>query len=143
MQAVIAGIKRSAVHDGQGLRTTVFFKGCPLKCVWCHNPEGIGFKPEIGFYKDKCIGCGSCEKDCPKGAITMRGGKPVTDRTFCDGCMACTTYCPGDAREGYGKVWSMEALLDKVLQDRFFYENSGGGVTISGSSGSGSGSAAS
>ncbi len=132
MQAIIAGIKRSAVHDGHGLRTTVFFKGCPLKCVWCHNPEGIGFKPEIGFYKDKCIGCGSCVKDCPKGAITMAEGKPVTDRTLCDGCMACTTYCPGDAREGYGRAWSMEALLDKVLQDRFFYESSGGGVTISG-----------
>ena len=132
MQAIIAGIKRSAVHDGQGLRTTVFFKGCPLKCVWCHNPEGIGFKPEIGFYKDKCIGCGSCVKDCPKGAITMSGGKPVTDRSLCDGCMACTTYCPGDAREGYGKGWSMEALLEKVLQDRLVDENSGGGVTISG-----------
>ena len=132
MQAIIAGIKRSAVHDGQGLRTTVFFKGCPLKCVWCHNPEGIGFKPEIGFYKEKCMGCGSCVTDCPKGAITMANGKPVTDRTLCDGCMACTTYCPGDAREGYGKAWTMEALLEKVLQDRFFYENSGGGVTISG-----------
>ena len=132
MQAIIAGIKRSAVHDGHGLRTTVFFKGCPLKCVWCHNPEGIGFKPEIGFYKDKCIGCGSCVKDCPKGAITMAGGRPVTDRALCDGCMACTAYCPGDAREGYGKAWSMDALLEKVLQDRFFYESSGGGVTISG-----------
>lgn len=132
MEAIVAGIKRSAVHDGAGLRTTVFFKGCPLKCVWCHNPEGIGFKPQIGFYKEKCMGCGSCVTECKKGAIRMENGRPVTDRSLCDGCMDCTAYCPGDAREGYGRSWSLEALLEKVLQDRFFYQNSGGGVTVSG-----------
>ena len=71
MEGIIAGIKRSAVHDGAGLRTTVFFKGCPLKCIWCHNPEGIGFRPEIGFYKAKCIGCGSCYNACQPEAIVQ------------------------------------------------------------------------
>ena len=132
MEGIIAGIKRSAVHDGNGLRTTVFFKGCPLKCVWCHNPEGIGFKPEVGFYKEKCIGCGSCAASCKKGAITIKNGKPVTDRTLCDGCMDCTEYCPGDAREAYGIRWQLDALVKKLLQDKVFYQNSNGGVTISG-----------
>ena len=132
MKGIIAGIKRSAIHDGDGLRTTVFFKGCPLKCIWCHNPEGIAFKPEIGFYKNKCIGCGSCVTDCKKGAIRMENGLPVTDRSLCDGCMDCIDYCPGDAREGYGKPWTLEALLDALLRDRAFYKHSGGGVTLSG-----------
>lgn len=132
MRGIIAGIKRNAVHDGEGLRTTVFFKGCPLKCVWCHNPEGIGFRPEIGFYKNKCIGCGSCVNSCPKHAIHMENNLPVTDRTLCNGCMICTEYCPGDAREGYGKPWTLEDLVEKLLQDRHFYKHSHGGVTISG-----------
>ena len=132
MQGIVAGIKRSAVHDGAGLRTTVFLKGCPLRCVWCHNPETYEFKPQIGFYKAKCIGCGSCVTACPKKAVTMVNGLPVTDTALCDGCMKCTEYCPGDAREGYGKTWELDELVEKVLQDRSFFENSGGGVTISG-----------
>lgn len=132
MEGIIAGIKRSAVHDGDGLRTTVFFKGCPLKCIWCHNPEGISFQPEIGFYEDKCIGCGSCVTSCKKGAITMAGGLPVTDRSLCDGCMDCAIYCPGDAREAYGVRWQLDALVEKLLQDQAFYKNSNGGVTLSG-----------
>ena len=132
MQGIVAGIKRSAVHDGAGLRTTVFLKGCPLRCVWCHNPETYEFKPQIGFYKTKCIGCGSCVTACPKKAVTMVNGLPVTDTALCDGCMKCTEYCPGDAREGYGKTWELDELVEKVLQDRSFFENSGGGVTISG-----------
>lgn len=132
MDGIIAGIKRTAVHDGSGIRTTVFFKGCPLKCVWCHNPEGIGFRPEIGFYKEKCIGCGSCVQSCKKAAIRMENGKPITDRTLCDGCMDCTTYCPGDAREGYGRRWELHELVTKLMADRLFYQHSHGGVTLSG-----------
>lgn len=132
MKGIVAGIKRSAVHDGAGLRTTVFLKGCPLRCVWCHNPETYEFKPQIGFYKAKCMSCGSCVTACPKGAVTMKEGFPVTDRNLCDGCMACAEYCPGDAREGYGKVWELEDLIEKVLQDKRFFKNSGGGVTVSG-----------
>lgn len=132
MTGIVAGIKRSAVHDGAGLRTTVFLKGCPLRCVWCHNPETYTFKPQVGFYKAKCMSCGSCVSACPKAAISMKDGFPVTDRSLCDGCMACTEYCPGDAREGYGKPWTLEELTQKLLQDKSFFAHSGGGVTISG-----------
>lgn len=132
MKGYVAGIKRSAIHDGAGLRTTVFLKGCPLRCVWCHNPETYEFKPQVGFYKAKCIGCGSCAQTCSQKAITMVDGLPVTNRALCNGCMACTEYCPGDAREGYGVSWELDALLEKVLQDQTFFKHSGGGVTISG-----------
>ena len=132
MEGIIAGIKRTAVHDGEGLRTTVFFKGCPLKCIWCHNPEGISFRPEIGFYAEKCIGCGSCVEMCKLGAIRMENGKPVTDRELCNGCMGCTLYCPGDAREAYGQHWKLDDLVEKLMQDKLFYDYSNGGVTLSG-----------
>lgn len=132
MEGIVAGIKRSAVHDGAGLRTTVFLKGCPLKCVWCHNPESISFRPEVGFYKQKCMGCGTCADMCNRRAIAMKNGLPVTDRELCAGCMDCTIYCPGDAREAYGKRWELNDLVEKLLEDRCFFENSKGGVTVSG-----------
>lgn len=109
MKALISDIKRFAVHDGDGIRTTVFFKGCPLKCVWCHNPESISFKPQIAFYEKKCIGCGECIKE----------GFRVGD-------------CIGEARVVYGKEITLKELLPILLVDRDFYENSGGGVTLSG-----------
>ena len=109
MTARIFEIKRFAVHDGDGIRTTVFFKGCPLKCVWCHNPEGISFEPETAFYKEKCIGCNQCRKE---------GFSP--------------TDCPGEARTLYGREVTVDELLTQLLEDRDFYENSNGGVTLSG-----------
>ncbi|MBQ3550315.1 MAG: glycyl-radical enzyme activating protein [Clostridia bacterium] len=109
MKALISDIKRFAVHDGEGIRTTVFFKGCPLKCVWCHNPEGLSFKPQIAFYQHKCIGCGECQKE----GFTTEG-------------------CLGDARVLYGKEMTIEELLPLLLEDKDFYETSGGGVTLSG-----------
>lgn len=132
MEGIICALKRAAVHDGDGLRTTVFFKGCPLKCLWCHNPEGIRFRREIGFFSDTCIGCGECIRSCPQKAISMVEGRPVTDRTLCDGCGQCADYCPGTARVLYGQRWTLEKLTAKLLQDRRFYELSGGGVTLSG-----------
>jgi len=132
MFGLISGIKRNAVHDGDGMRTTVFFKGCPLKCVWCHNPEGIGFSPEVGFYEPKCIGCGTCVTFCPQNAIRMNNSKPVTDRTRCTGCLKCVEICPTEARDGYGKRWALQPLVEKLLEDKAFFENSGGGVTLSG-----------
>ena len=109
MTATIFEIKRFAVHDGDGIRTTVFFKGCPLRCVWCHNPEGLSSAPQIARYTHKCIGCGECNKE---------GFVPED--------------CIGDAQILYGKEITVEELLPALLEDRDFYENSGGGVTLSG-----------
>jgi len=109
MKAAICDIKRFAVHDGDGIRTTVFFKGCPLKCLWCHNPESISFEPQTAFYENKCIGCGECQKD---------GFTPEN--------------CLGEAKVFYGKEVTVEELLPLLLEDRPFYETSGGGVTLSG-----------
>ena len=109
MTATIFEIKRFAVHDGDGIRTTVFFKGCPLRCVWCHNPEGLTFEVQEAFYAHKCIGCVECKKE---------GFMP-------DNCL-------GEARVLYGKEVTVEELLPALFEDRDFYENSGGGVTLSG-----------
>ena len=109
MKATIFEIKRFAVHDGDGIRTTVFFKGCPLRCVWCHNPEGLSFAPQDAFYEHKCIGCGECQRE----------GFAVGD-------------CLGEARVLYGRGVTVDELMPTLLEDREFYENSGGGVTLSG-----------
>ena len=109
MKARIFEIKRFAVHDGDGIRTTVFFKGCPLKCVWCHNPEGISFKPQVAIYNNKCVGCGNCQKE---GFIIEN--------------------CLGEARVLYGKETTVEELLPKLIEDKDFFETSGGGITLSG-----------
>lgn len=109
MKGIITDINRFAVHDGDGIRTTVFLKGCSLKCIWCHNPEGISFKPQVAFYQDKCIGCGECQRENFK----------IED-------------CLGGAKVFYGKEVTVEELLPLLLEDKDFYETSGGGVTVSG-----------
>ncbi len=109
MKAIISDIKRFAVHDGNGIRTTVFFKGCPLKCIWCHNPESISFKPQTAFYKNKCISCGECEKE----SFTPNN-------------------CLGEAKIQYGREVTLDDLIPLILEDKDFYETSGGGVTLSG-----------
>ena len=132
MKARIFEIKRFAVHDGDGIRTTVFFKGCPLRCRWCHNPEGISAKPELAFYEHKCIGCGECVSVCPSSAHRIEDGKHVFDRSLCVGCGKCAELCIGEALTLYGKEMSVDEVLSVLLEDREFYENSGGGVTLSG-----------
>ena len=132
MKANIFEIKRFAVHDGDGIRTTVFFKGCPLRCVWCHNPEGLVAKPQLAFYKHKCIGCGECVAVCPTKAHGIFNGTHVFERDSCIGCGKCADVCLGDALTLYGREMSEDELLEAVLEDREFYENSGGGVTLSG-----------
>lgn len=129
---LICDIKRFAVHDGDGIRTTVFFKGCPLKCVWCHNPESIGFEPQLAYYRDKCIGCGECVSVCPSGAHTITGNRHHFLRDLCVSCGNCENACLGEALKFYGREMSVEALLPLLLEDRDFYETSGGGVTLSG-----------
>lgn len=131
MKCIISDIKHFAVHDGDGIRTTVFFKGCPLKCVWCHNPEGIGGKPQLAYYENKCIGCMECESACRYGAHSSDGFHSF-DREKCVGCGSCESVCLGDALKFYGRAVTVEKLLPKLLSDRAFYENSGGGVTLSG-----------
>ena len=131
MKAKICDIKRFAVHDGDGIRTTVFFKGCPLKCIWCHNPESISSSPEIAYFEGKCINCGECVKVCPNFAHRIVDGKHIFDRDLCAGCGECEKVCLGSAITFYGKEYTVDELLPLLLEDRDFYEN-GGGVTLSG-----------
>ena len=132
MKALISGIKRMEIHDGDGLRTTVFFKGCPLKCIWCHNPEGIGFQKQIAHFAQKCISCGSCAVVCPEKAIMMSVDGPVIDREKCTGCFACRDSCPTEAMVGYGDEWDIDDLERCIMQDAPFWRNGAGGVTFSG-----------
>lgn len=132
MKALISDIKRFAVHDGDGIRTTVFLKGCSLKCVWCHNPEGIGFKPQTAYYQDKCIGCGECISVCQNGAHSITENGHIFDRSRCTACGRCSEECLGNALTFYGRTVTVEELLPVLLEDREFYESSGGGVTLSG-----------
>lgn len=132
MTTIVFEIKRFAVHDGDGIRTTVFLKGCPLKCVWCHNPEGIGFSFQMSYFESKCIGCGECVRVCPSGAQKIKDGVHVFDRDKCEGCGKCADACLGDALIFYGKRMTANELLPILLEDKSFYETSGGGVTLSG-----------
>lgn len=130
--ARITDIKRFAVHDGDGIRTTVFFKGCPLKCVWCHNPEAISSKTQLAYYKHKCINCGKCVKACPENAHRIDGGIHTFNNILCIACGKCEEVCLGDALNLYGKEYSAEDLLPILTEDRDFYVSSDGGVTLSG-----------
>ena len=132
MKARIFEIKRFAVHDGDGIRTTVFFKGCPLKCVWCHNPEGIGFKPQLAYYKNKCISCGECVNVCPKNAHILKNGLHIFERENCTFCGKCASACLSGALTLYGKDVTVDELMPILLEDKDFYKTSGGGVTLSG-----------
>ena len=132
MKAKIFEIKRFAVHDGDGIRTTVFFKGCPLKCVWCHNPEGILAKSELAYYAHKCISCGECLSVCPTGAHTIENGKHAFNCEKCIVCGKCVGACLGNALTLYGKETTVDELLPILLQDKEFYDHSDGGVTFSG-----------
>lgn len=132
----IFDIQRFSIHDGPGIRTTVFLKGCPLRCLWCHNPEGISPEPELMFFEYKCLGCGTCFRACPVGALTpsSAGEKnvPRLDRERCTGCGQCAEACPGEAWRLVGRMISVEELLTFLERDRLLYERSGGGATFSG-----------
>ncbi len=120
MKAMITDIKRFAVHDGDGIRTTVFFKGCPLRCVWCHNPETYSHSKQMAVYRHKCADCGKCKEACPY------------NMEKCTFCGKCEVVCPNDARKIYGKEMTVQEIMDIVIADKNFYDTSGGGVTLSG-----------
>lgn len=130
----IFNIQRFSTHDGPGIRTTVFFKGCPLACAWCHNPESQAFGPELMIDADRCVSCGACIAACPKHTIACgEDGHVVTDRTRCVACGACTDACPEGVREVAGDLQlPARDLVRRLLADRMFFERSGGGVTLSG-----------
>jgi pyruvate formate lyase activating enzyme len=132
MKGTILRIQRMSTEDGPGIRSTVFFKGCPLRCVWCHNPEGILMKPQVHWTGARCIGCETCIGVCPEKALA--GGKNgiVIDRRKCTDCLACARACPSTAMEAYGEEYDTERLASEVLKDRIYFEKSGGGVTLSG-----------
>ncbi|MFI3172765.1 MAG: trans-4-hydroxy-L-proline dehydratase activase [Eubacteriales bacterium] len=128
----ITSIQKYSIHDGDGIRTTVFFKGCPLKCVWCHNPETQGYGAQVMHDKDRCAGCQSCVVACPHGAISCKEGKAVTDPSKCEKCGVCLDHCVGNLREISGIEYDVKTIVDEVMKDEMFYEESGGGVTLSG-----------
>lgn len=128
----ITNIQKFSIHDGDGIRTTVFFKGCPLKCEWCHNPETQKFEKEMQVDREKCTGCGACAVVCPNGAIHMEEGRPILDAEACVFCGKCTRFCPTGAREVIGQEYTVKELVKELMKDQMFYEESGGGVTLSG-----------
>ncbi|MGA2547657.1 MAG: glycyl-radical enzyme activating protein [Rectinemataceae bacterium] len=131
--AQISAVQRYCVHDGPGIRTVVFFLGCPLCCRWCQNPEALEGKPVLMFNLEKCVGCGACIEACPEKANSLgEDGKAHLDRSRCTTCGDCVDACYYEARELSGKPYSVAALLQEVLKDEVVFRNSGGGVTLSG-----------
>jgi pyruvate formate lyase activating enzyme len=132
LTGVAFNIQRFSTEDGPGIRTTVFLKGCPLRCAWCHNPEGISPRPELMWYDVRCIGARDCLRVCPVDALELTARGMRIDRQRCDACGVCAEACPAAALEVIGRRWTPEALLAEVQKDTVFYDTSGGGVTLSG-----------
>jgi len=131
-ESFIFDIKRYAINDGPGIRITLFFKGCPLSCVWCHNPEGISFKQEKLYNRKKCIGCGMCVDNCPQQALTLTDTGIVCDNNLCTLCGICSAVCPALAIELSGKKYSVDELIKEIEKETIFMDQSGGGVTFCG-----------
>ena len=128
----VFNIQKYSIHDRDGIRTTIFFKGCPVNCAWCHNPESQRFDKELLYFKDRCSGCGKCVQRCPNGANTMVDGKAELDRSKCNACGVCADWCITQARDIAGKEYTVKELVKEAEKDRQFYEESGGGITLSG-----------
>lgn len=131
---LIFNIQKYSIHDGDGIRTTVFFKGCPLSCLWCHNPESQHYEKEILYHQERCRGCADCEKTCPKGALKASSPAPLIlcDRSLCTLCGLCAQVCVQNARQETGREYAVRDLVKELEKDRMFYEQSGGGITLSG-----------
>lgn len=132
MIGTIFNIQKFCLHDGPGIRTTVFFKGCNLRCKWCSNPESQQMAVQLTLDKSKCTGCGACVTACPQNARTMEKNVPIANKTLCNHCGACMESCPNSAIGMEGKGADIEQVLAEVRKDKAFYDTSGGGVTLSG-----------
>lgn len=131
-KGLILEIQKLSTEDGPGIRTSIFFKGCPLKCIWCHNPESIPSKPGIQWFKVKCIGDGTCVEVCSEEALDLDELGVHINREKCTICGKCAEECPSTALMIFGKEWSVEELFHEVEKDKSYYEKSGGGITVSG-----------
>jgi pyruvate formate lyase activating enzyme len=131
-KAMIFDIQRYSLHDGPGIRTTVFLKGCPLRCMWCHNPESISNERELAFFEDRCTQCGTCVGVCPNQVHTIEEDQHLIDRSHCHFCGRCTEACLSNALEITGREMTVEEVLQTVLKDVSYYNTSEGGVTLSG-----------
>jgi pyruvate formate lyase activating enzyme len=128
----ILHVQRLSTEDGPGIRSTVFFKQCPLACRWCHNPESLSPRPDLQWYATRCIGCRSCEDACAERSVRLTGEGLQIDRSRCNGCGSCAAACPSTALEILGRRVSVDALVRELIRDRAYYESSDGGVTLSG-----------
>ena len=130
--SLIFDIEKFAVRDGPGIRTVVFMKGCPLYCLWCHNPESQSMDPEMLFHSGKCTRCGICSSVCPQSCHTVNGEEHRFDRSRCTACGLCSERCPAEALHMVGRTMSVDEVMTEVMKDEVFYRNSGGGITLSG-----------
>ncbi len=131
-KGLIYDIKKFSIHDGPGIRTTVFLKGCPLNCLWCHNPESIDNRKEFMYNIENCTLCGECVSTCPEDALVIKNGKLKWDRNTCIFCGECELVCIYRAREVVGEEYSIDEILKEIEKDKIIYEESEGGVTLSG-----------
>ena len=129
---MIFNIQKCSIHDGNGLRTLVFLKGCPLHCLWCANPESQSYQEEIMEIPRKCIHCGTCQRVCPEAAISLVDGDFVIDRSQCRNCLRCVDVCYAESKELVGREMDADAVFKEIYKDRLYYELYGGGVTFSG-----------
>jgi len=132
MDATILEIQRMSTEDGPGIRTTVFFKGCSLKCSWCHNPESISHEPQIQWVGSKCIGCKTCMEACPNQVLTLTDDGMTIHRENCEACGKCEEACPSTAMELLGKKWELQQSVNELIKDKAYFDKSDGGITLSG-----------